>query len=81
MLLTEILGWWAYLQRAPVQLQLLPLLLLGLGLFNLPRLWPGGAIRLKRYLPLRLVLLIAELLLALLMAWCCGRSSAPACGC
>jgi small-conductance mechanosensitive channel len=68
MLLTEILGWWAYLQRGPVQLQLLPLLLLGLGLFNLPRLWPGGAIRLKRYLPLRLVLLIAELLLALLLA-------------
>ena len=68
MLLTEILGWWAYLQRGPVQLQLLPLLLLGLGLFNLPRLWPLGAIRLKRYLPLRLVLLIAELLLALLLA-------------
>ena len=42
----EILGWWSYLQRPPVQLQLLPLLALMLTLAYLPRLWPAAARRL-----------------------------------
>ncbi|MEI8250783.1 MAG: mechanosensitive ion channel domain-containing protein [Synechococcus sp. ELA057] len=63
----EILGWWSYLQRPPVQLQLLPLLALMLTLAYLPRLWPAAARRLQSRLPLRALLLLGELLLALVL--------------
>jgi potassium-dependent mechanosensitive channel len=61
----QILGWWAYLQRPPVQLQLVPLLVLMLTLAYLPCLWPAAARRLQRRVPLRVLLLLGELLLIL----------------
>ena len=69
---TELLAWLAYLQRPPVLLQLLPLLLLVLVLANLRRVWPTGARSLQRRIPLRLLLLLGELSLALVL-WLCQQ--------
>jgi small-conductance mechanosensitive channel len=65
---TEILGWWAFLQRPSVLLQLLPLVLLPLALAYLPRLWPQSREARRSLLPRRLLLLLGELLIALLLA-------------
>ena len=64
---TELLGWLAYLQRPPVLLQLLPLLVLVLALAYLPRMSPPASRSLQRRIPLRLLLLLGELLLILLL--------------
>ena len=65
--LGEILGWLAFLNRSSVLLQLLPLLAMALALVQLRRLPVQPRLRLLWRLPLSVLLLLGELLIAFLL--------------
>lgn len=63
----EILGWLSFLNRSSVLLQLLPLLAMALGLVQLRRLPVQPRLVLLWRLPLSVLLLLGELLIAILL--------------
>ncbi|MFM7312157.1 MAG: mechanosensitive ion channel family protein, partial [Cyanobium sp.] len=68
-LLWEIFGWLAFLQRTDVWLQLLPLLVMAVGLSQLRRLPRQRRLGPLWRLPASLLLFAGEVLIALLLTW------------